>query len=80
MTAAPSIQYAQTADGVSIAYTVGGEGPVLVTLASPLGHIQVDQAIPEAKSWYEWLDKGRMLVRSDGRGMGMSPGEVEVRA
>jgi class 3 adenylate cyclase len=75
---APSIQYAQTSDGVSIAYTVTGDGPVLVALPHTLSHIQLDRAIPEAAGWYERIGRGRTLVRFDSRGLGMSQGQVDL--
>jgi len=73
----PRIQYAKTSDGVSIAYCLMGEGPPLVHLPWwPLNHLQMEGQISEIRQWYERLSEGRMLVRFDGRGSGLSEREV----
>ena len=74
----PQIQYAKTSDGVSIAYYTIGEGaPPLVYLAEPfLSHVQLEWQAPEMRSWYERLADKRMIVRYDGRGVGLSDREV----
>jgi len=38
----PRIQYAQTADGVSIAFWTMGKGMALVHMAHPFTHIQME--------------------------------------
>jgi class 3 adenylate cyclase len=75
----PQIQYAKTSDGVNIAFWTMGEGsPPLVHLPSnAFGHIQREWDIPESQSWCEQLARGRMLVRYDSRGQGMSDRDVE---
>jgi class 3 adenylate cyclase len=73
----PRIQYAETNDRVSIAYCVAGEGAPLVHLPwFPMSHLQAEWRVPELRHWYERLAKGRMLVRFDGRGTGLSEQEV----
>ena len=74
----PRIQYVQTADGVSVAYWTLGEGAPLV-MTSPLqwSHIALEWEIPNLRGWYERLAQGRMLVRYDIRGHGMSERNVE---
>ena len=68
----PRIQYAQTADGVSIAFWTLGEGEPLVYIAGgPWNHIELWQ-VPECHRWYERLAQKRMLVRYDLRGTGLS--------
>jgi len=73
----PRIQYAQTADGVSIAFCVMGEGIPLVQMPnSPWSHVQLEWQIPEVRRWYERLAQKRNLIRYDGRGSGLSDRDV----
>ncbi|MCJ7509671.1 MAG: alpha/beta hydrolase, partial [Dehalococcoidia bacterium] len=73
----PRIQYAQTTDGVSIAFWTLGEGTPLVAMPTmPLSNIQLEWQIPEARRWYERLSEKRKLVRYDGRGSGLSDRDV----
>jgi len=73
----PRIQYAQTADGVSIAFATLGEGMPLVDMpALPVSHIQLERQIPEWRRWHERLAEKRKLVEYDGRGTGLSEREV----
>jgi len=74
---APQIQYAKTSDGVSIAYSVIGEGVPLVHMPwFPLSHLQMEWQVPEIRRWYERLAETRMLVRYDSRGTGLSERDV----
>jgi class 3 adenylate cyclase len=68
----PRIQYARTADGVSIAFWTLGEGPPLVHMPLIHSHIQLEWQFPECRRWYERLAEKRMLVRYDHRGCGLS--------
>ncbi|UCH87323.1 MAG: alpha/beta fold hydrolase [Dehalococcoidia bacterium] len=69
----PRIQYAQTADGVSIAYWTLGEGMPFVQMPDlPWSHIQLEWQMPDWRSWYERLVEKRKLVRYDRRGSGLS--------
>ena len=73
----PSIQYAQTGDGVSIAYWTFGEGTPLIQM--PAGSYTMSQRAwqyPEGQRWFEGLAKQRMLIRYDNRGGGNSQREV----
>ena len=73
----PRIQYAQTKDGVSIAYWTMGDGMPLVYMpAGIFSHIQLESQHPSTRHWYEALAKGRRLVRYDGRGTGLSQRDV----
>jgi class 3 adenylate cyclase len=73
----PSIQYAQTKDGVSIAFSTVGRGAPLVHMPwMPFGHLQLDWQIHELRSLCERLSRNRMLVRYDGRGSGVSDRDV----
>ena len=73
----PRIEYAQTEDGVSIAYWTLGEGMPLVQMPSfPLTHIHLEWQIPEFRRWYEHLVGTLRLVRYDARGAGLSERNV----
>jgi class 3 adenylate cyclase len=73
----PRIQYAQTADGVSIAfYTLGQGMPVVAMPNVPFSHIQLQRQIPEWQREDDRLAERRMLVRYDGRGNGLSDRDV----
>jgi len=73
----PRIQYARTADGVSIAFWTLGEGTPLVEMpAMPLSNIQMEWQIPEVRRWYERLSEKIKLVRYDCRGAGLSDRDV----
>jgi len=59
----PRIQYAQTANGVSIAFWILGEGmPVMGMWASPASHIQLEWQVSDWRPQDE-----RLLCRSKGR-------------
>lgn len=70
----PRIQYATTADGVSLAYWAMGEGVALVNPppAMPWSHCQMEWDIPEWRHWYEHLTRDLKVVRYDTRGAGLS--------
>ena len=75
----PRIQYAKTADGVSIAFWTLGEGMPLVYMPTiPFSHIQLEWQTPESRSWYERLAQKRRLVRFDSRGTGLSERNLDV--
>ncbi len=74
----PRIQYAQTKDGVSIAFWTLGEGePLVHTPNHPLSHVELEWRFPERRRWYEDLSRGRKLIRYDSRGSGLSERNVE---
>jgi class 3 adenylate cyclase len=73
----PRIQYAKTADGVSIALWTLGEGiPFVVMPALGTSHIQLEWQVPEWRLWYERLAEKRKLIRYDHRGAGLSDREA----
>ena len=67
----PRIQYAKTADGVSIAFYTLGQGMPLVYTGS-LSHIQLEWQDAENRRWLQRLSTSRTVVRYDGRGTGLS--------
>ena len=72
----PRIQYAQTTDGVSIAFWTLGQGMPFVHMPPPFTHIQMEWQIPEVRRWYERLAERRKLIRFDTGGFGLSQREV----
>ncbi|MFQ6026395.1 MAG: LuxR C-terminal-related transcriptional regulator [Dehalococcoidia bacterium] len=71
----PHIQYAATADGVSIACCALGAGPPLIVLPSgPWGPIQLEWQVPAWLAWYQGLARRRQMIRYDSRGTGLSEG------
>jgi class 3 adenylate cyclase len=73
----PRIQYATTADGVSIAFWALGEGTPFVEMPTiPVSHIQMEWQFPQWRRWYESLAQRRMMVRYDCRGAGLSDRDV----
>jgi len=73
----PRIQYARTADGVSIAFWTIGEGMPYVSMpVLPLTHVGLEWQWPELRRSYERLSERRMVVRYDGRGAGLSDRDV----
>jgi class 3 adenylate cyclase len=73
----PRIQYARTADGVSIAFWTLGEGvPFVWIMSLPFSHIQLEWQMPDIRRWFERLAQRRKLVRYDTRGSGLSDRDV----
>src|SRR3990172_8914404 len=73
----PRIQYAQTKDGVSIAFwTLGGGMPFVQMPVVGFSHVQLEWQIPEWRLCYERLAEKRKLIRYDGRGFGLSERKV----
>jgi len=73
----PRIQYAKTADGVSIAFWTLGEGTPVVQMPNlPFSHIQMEWQNPGFVRYYERLAEKRKLVRYDARGTGLSDRNV----
>ena len=72
----PRIQYAQTVDGVNIAFWTLGQGMPFVHMPPPFTHIQMEWQIPEVRRWYERLAERRKLIRFDTGGFGLSQREV----
>jgi class 3 adenylate cyclase/DNA-binding CsgD family transcriptional regulator/pimeloyl-ACP methyl ester carboxylesterase len=69
----PRIQYTQTTDGVSIAFSTLGKGmPLVQTPVAVCGVLQVEWQIPPIRAWDERVAQKRMLVKYDSRGTGLS--------
>ena len=72
------IRFTTTADGVSLAYAVSGNGPPIIRVLGHFTHLEVEWEWPELRRFWEQLAEQHTVVRYDGRGMGLSdryPGE-----
>jgi pimeloyl-ACP methyl ester carboxylesterase len=66
------IRYAHNGD-VSIAYTVGGHGPVdLLFIGGFVNHLEIGREFPLAQRFYDRLASFARVVLFDKRGMGLS--------
>ena len=73
----PRIQYAQTKDGVSIAYYTLGVGMPFVLMPNfPLCHLEKLWQVPDYRRLYEWTAERRMFITYDSRGCGLSERNV----
>jgi pimeloyl-ACP methyl ester carboxylesterase/DNA-binding CsgD family transcriptional regulator len=66
------IRFCKTADGVQIAYAVGGNGWNLVKTPTWLNHLELDVTTPVWRPWIEQMTRTFHLVRYDARGCGLS--------
>ena len=73
----PSIQYAKTSDGVSIAYYAIGQGPVVMLLMGPWSHLEAEWQIEFLRAGYTAQAQRATLVRLDPRGCGLSDRDPE---
>jgi class 3 adenylate cyclase/pimeloyl-ACP methyl ester carboxylesterase len=74
----PQIRYAQTADGVSIAFWTLGEGrPVFMNSPLTFSHSGLEVQIPRIAAMFERVAADAMLVRWDNRNYGLSQRGVE---
>jgi pimeloyl-ACP methyl ester carboxylesterase len=74
----PSLRYARTSDGITIAYTVTGDGPALIWLPPiPLSNVFGQWRVPRFRDAYERLSQRLRLVIYDGRGTGHSQRDVD---
>ncbi len=70
------IRFFTASDGVRIAYTVGGEGPVLVRTIDWLNHLDFEWKSPFLRHWLAEIMRHNTLVRYDQRGSGLSDWNV----
>ena len=66
------IQFCTTADGVNIAYSVVGSGPLLVRVLGHFTHLEMEWEWPDLRHFWERLAERQTVVRYDGRGIGLS--------
>jgi class 3 adenylate cyclase/pimeloyl-ACP methyl ester carboxylesterase len=73
----PRIQYAKTADGVSIAFYAIGQGrPLVYMQPHGVSHLQFEWQIPQLRQAYERAARRNTYVRYDPRGFGLSDRDV----
>ncbi len=73
----PRISYARGADGVSLAFTVTGDGPALVFAPwVPFSNLRMEWQNPLLHQVFEQLAQELTLVHYDGRGTGHSQRDV----
>ncbi len=72
----PRIQYAQTKDGVSIAYYAIGPGPATLSISMPLSHLEAEWQIDPIRMAFTAAAQRSTFVRLDPRGFGLSAGAL----
>lgn len=66
------IRFCTSADGVRLAYSVVGAGPVLVRVLGHFTHLEMEWEWPDLRLFWERLAERHAVVRYDGRGIGLS--------
>jgi DNA-binding winged helix-turn-helix (wHTH) protein/pimeloyl-ACP methyl ester carboxylesterase len=66
------IRFFTAHDGAQIAYSVAGQGPVLVKAANWLNHLEFELKSPVWRHWLPVLTEHHTLIRYDERGNGLS--------
>lgn len=72
----PQVQFCTSSDGVRLAYSISGNGPLLVRAPHWFTHLEHDWSNPAMRPWVEDLSKRYTLLRFDQRGTGLSDREV----
>ncbi|KKK69396.1 hypothetical protein LCGC14_2934440, partial [marine sediment metagenome] len=71
------IRFCTTSDGVRIAYATAGKGPPLVLSPGWVSHLKFAWTQPGTRAYLEGLARGRLLVRYDKRGTGLSDWDAQ---
>jgi pimeloyl-ACP methyl ester carboxylesterase len=66
------IKYCTTSDGMNLAYSTVGRGPLVVRVLGYFTHLEVEWEWPDLRRFWEELAAHHTVVRYDGRGMGLS--------
>ena len=66
------IRFCTTDDGVRLAYSVIGAGPLLVRVLGHFTHLEAEWEWPDLRHFWERLAEKFTVVRYDGRGIGLS--------
>lgn len=74
--ATPQIRFCTSADGVQLAWSIGGRGTPVVKAPNWLNHLELDLASPVWRSWMQRMMAAHAFVRYDVRGCGLSDREV----
>ena len=72
-----SIRFCTAADGVKLAFTVGGEGSPLVMVSTTLSHLEYQWQSPAWRPWLDAFAPSHKLLRYDRRGCGLSDRDVQ---
>lgn len=67
-----SVLFARTSDGADIAFSVMGDGPLLVRSLGWFTNLEMEDSSPIGARFWERLAQRFTVVRYDGRGMGLS--------
>jgi len=70
------VEFFTTSDSVRIAYSIGGQGPVLVRTIHWLNHLDFEWKTPLRRQWLSEVMRHHTLVRYDQRGSGLSDWNV----
>jgi class 3 adenylate cyclase/pimeloyl-ACP methyl ester carboxylesterase len=70
------IRFCTTSDGVRIAYATVGQGPPLVRCLGWFTHLECEWENPLWRAFIDAMSRRYVLVRFDGRGMGLSDRRV----
>jgi len=70
------IRFCTTSDGVRIAYATVGQGPPLVRCLGWFTHLECEWENPLWRAFIDAISRRYVLVRFDGRGMGLSDRRV----
>jgi pimeloyl-ACP methyl ester carboxylesterase len=66
------IRFCRTADGIGLAYSTIGSGPVIARVLGHFTHLEAEWQWPDLRLFWERLADDYTVVRYDGRGMGLS--------
>ena len=72
------LRFCRSADGVRLAFSSIGEGTPLVRAGFWMNHLENDLTSPVWRPWIDAMSEGRMLVRYDARGFGLSDRDVDL--
>ena len=72
------IRFCTTADGVNLAYALGGSGTPLVKAPNWLNHLELDVVSPVWRGWMQRMAQNHLLLRYDARGCGLSDRDVKA--
>jgi len=67
-----AIRFCETADGMRIAYSTIGTGPLLVRVLGFFTHLEIEWEWPDLRHLWERLAERYTVIRYDGRGIGLS--------
>lgn len=71
-----STRLAKSADGITLAWAEGGDGPALVKASNWLTHLEYDLDSPVWRHWMRFFAEHYRFIRYDERGCGMSEWDV----